>query len=72
MIYAGLLAGQQPRAARDWALESPNGPDLSDPPFHADVPERGEGLSIFQTPHWQPGWDRSDTTRPQATALTLR
>ena len=71
LLYAGLLAGQQPPAARNWALEMPNGPDLNTPPFHADVSERGEGLTIFHTPRWQPGWDRSDNTRPQATALKL-
>jgi hypothetical protein len=70
LLYAGVLAGQQP-PARNWALETTNGPDLNAPPFHADVPERGEGLTIFHTPRWQPGWDRSDNTRPQATALKL-
>src|SRR5690242_8112620 len=71
LLYAGLLAGQQPPAARNWALETPNGPDLNTPPFHADVPERGEGLTILFALRWQPGWDRSDKTRPQATALKL-
>src|SRR6266851_5519006 len=71
LLAAGLLVAQRPSAnVRDWALETPNWPDLNGM-FHSDIPERGEGLSIFHTPRWQPGWDRNDSTRPQATALKL-
>ena len=48
----------------------PNWPDLNGLSY-SDIPERGEGLSIFHTLRWQPGWDRNDSTRPQATALKL-
>ncbi|PYT22909.1 MAG: hypothetical protein DMG57_33770 [Acidobacteria bacterium] len=69
LLAAGLLVAQLPSAnVRDWALETPNWPDLNGM-FHSDIPERGEGLSIFHTPRWQPWWNRNDSTRPQATAL---
>jgi len=71
LLVVGLLVAQQPgTGVRDWSLEMPNWPDLNGL-FYSDIPERGEGLSIFHTPRWQPGWVRSDNTRPQATALKL-
>src|SRR6266849_8099324 len=70
-LAAGLLVAQGLGAnEHDWALEMPNWPDLNGLSY-SDIPERGEGLSIFHTPRWQPGWDRSDSTHPQATALKL-
>ncbi len=71
LLAVGLLVAQRPGAdVRDWALEMPNWPDLNGL-FFSDIPERGEGLSIFHTPRWLPGWDRGDSRRPQATALKL-
>ena len=72
LVCAGLVSGQQAAPGHDWALETPNWGSGEGPPGYIAVPDQdGVGSSFYFVLHWQPGWDRSDQTLPQATALKI-
>jgi hypothetical protein len=73
VVGASLVMAQQPAAeSRDWTLETSVQSDPGGHPFYSPVAERGgDTVSIFHHPQWQPGWDRTDKSRLQATALKL-
>jgi len=72
LVCAGLVSGQQAAPGHDWALETPNWGSGEGPPGYIAVPDQdGVGSSFYFVLHWQPGWDRSDQTLPQATALRI-